>query len=444
MRAGRLRIAWTTNFDPLIADACARVFGGTGSLTTVTPDAPEIASQLVSDGRWPLEIKLHGDFRSRRLRNTTDELRHQDAQLRADLLDLCKLSGLVIVGYSGRDESIMDCLQNAVATGGFPSGLFWLHRGEAPPLARVETLLEQASDQGIECGLVPIDNFDECLRDLVRLIPELDTKVLDEFTSSRRRWSPAPRPAGRAGWPVVRLNALPIVEMPTFCRRVVCGVGGYAETRAAFEAAACDVPFARARAGVLCFGEDDDIRAALSSFGIEEFDLSSIEPRRLRYESAECGLLRDALARAVARTHRMNAYRQRNMTLLAPIDSADDAWSDLRRIVGELHGTVESSADLQWSEGVSLRLAWADHRPWLLFEPRTVFRGISDFNRAAAADFARERTVKRYNRQLNDLFAFWAEKLAGNGEEIVALGVHHGVDAAFRLSGETAFSKRAR
>jgi hypothetical protein len=35
MRGGRARLAWTTNFDPLIADGCAKVYGGTGQLTTV-------------------------------------------------------------------------------------------------------------------------------------------------------------------------------------------------------------------------------------------------------------------------------------------------------------------------------------------------------------------------------------------------------------------------
>jgi hypothetical protein len=51
--------------------------------------------------------------------------------------------------------------------------------------------------------------------------------------------------------------------------------------------------------------------------------------------------------------------------------------------------------------------------------------------------------VKRYNRQLNDLFAFWANTLAGDGSPLRALGIGDGVDAAFRVSAETAFSRRA-
>lgn len=46
MRAQLARLVWTTNFDPLVADACARVYGGTGALTTVVLDAPDLARNV--------------------------------------------------------------------------------------------------------------------------------------------------------------------------------------------------------------------------------------------------------------------------------------------------------------------------------------------------------------------------------------------------------------
>ncbi len=87
---------------------------------------------------------------------------------------------------------------------------------------------------------------------------------------------------------------------------------------------------------------------------------------------------------------------------------------------------------------------WADDHLWLLIDPCTVFDGITDNNKAAAADFARERTVRRYNPQLNDLIAFWATFLADDDGELRALGIGDGVDATFRLSSDTGFSRRAR
>ena len=74
MHANRTRLVWTTNFDAMVADACAKVYGTTGSLTNVALDAPELGEQAIREDRWPVEVKQHGDFHSRRLKNTAEEL----------------------------------------------------------------------------------------------------------------------------------------------------------------------------------------------------------------------------------------------------------------------------------------------------------------------------------------------------------------------------------
>jgi hypothetical protein len=127
---------------------------------------------------------------------------------------------------------------------------------------------------------------------------------------------------------------------------------------------------------------------------------------------------------------------------LAAADPATDVWANLRRLVGPLTGSVLGHPGLRWREGLSTRLDWADNRLWLLIDPCTVFDGIDDTNKAFASDFARERMVQRYNRQLNDLLAFWAGYLAQDGE-LRAFGTGDGIDAVFRLSPDTAFSWRA-
>ena len=444
MRAQITRLVWTTNFDPLVADACAKVYGGTGPLTSIALDAPDLAAQSIGEGRWPIEVKLHGDFRSRQLKNTSDELRHQDQRLRHLLVDSCRRFGLIVVGYSGRDASIMEALEEALKhDGAYPAGMFWLHRGEDPPLDRVEQLLTRAKQAGVDAALVRVQSFDEAMRDFVRLLKGIDTSVLDTYAAERRRWTSAPQPGGSRNWPVVRLNALPVVQIPTVCRRIVCQIGGHAESRQAVEQAGVDVLVARTRAGVLAFGSDADVRAAFGGFNISDFDLHAIDNKRLRYDSGERGLLRSGLTRAIARYHGLDAIRQRNTDLLAPLNPRESSWAPLIRLVGSINGTVRGFDDLHWREGIGTRLDWADDRLWLLIEPRTVFDGINDSNRAAAADFARERTVKRYNKQLNDLIVFWADLLSCGGKDLRALEVGGGVDAVFRLSSITGFSRRA-
>ena len=109
-----------------------------------------------------------------------------------------------------------------------------------------------------------------------------------------------------------------------------------------------------------------------------------------------------------------------------------------------LAGAVAGHPELTWREGLGVRLDWADERLWLLIDARTVFEGITNENKSAATDFSRERTVRRYNQQLNELISFWAGILAGDGRELRALGANSGVDAVFRLGPDTAFSRRIR
>ena len=441
MLHGKTRLVWTTNFDTLIADACAKVYGTTSTLTSIDLDSAQQVQQSLADERWPIEIKLHGDFRSRRLKNTDDELRQQDAHLRRALIDSCNRFGLVVCGYSGRDDSIMDALDEAMEDeGAFPTGFFWLHRGEDPPLPRVVRLLDHGIANNIEAVLVPVENFDETLRDLVRLTEDIDATTLDQFASQRRHWSPVPlQQTVHHGWPVVRLNALPVIKAPTQCRRLVCDIGGTAEVREAVQKSSVDVLAVRSQVGVLAFGSDADMRNVFNSYGITEFDLHAFDVKRQRYESTERGLLGEALGRAISRHCGLSIVGRRRFV---PTDPKDTIWSDLRESVGTLTGVVSGNPDLQWWEGITVRLDWANDRLWLLVEPCTVFEGITDTNKTAANDFARERTIKRYNHVLNDLIDFWARHLSQDEKEICALNTGHGVDAVFQISSVTCFSNR--
>ena len=239
----------------------------------------------------------------------------------------------------------------------------------------------------------------------------------------------------------MRINALHVAEYPHECRRVVCDIGGYSEVREAVTKAGRDVLFARVRSGVLLFGDDGDVRTTLNPYAISDFGLHPIEIKRLRYDSGERGLMREALARALARQAALDHIRHRSFDLLAPSDGASDRWSDLRDLVGNLSGHVEGHPELRWREGFGTRLGWADKRLWLLVEPRIVFDGLSGENRTAASGFARERTVQRYNRELHALVSFWVSVIARPGE-LRALGVATGVDARFRLGKNLAVSKR--
>jgi len=443
LRAAHSNIVWTTNFDHLLADACARIFETTAALNSASLDGSVLAGEFISKQQWPIEIKLHGDFRSRRLKNTSEELRHQDAQFRRQLVDACRRFGLIVAGYSGRDESVMDALEEALRQpGGFPNGLFWLHRGDGPPLDRVIRLLERARAGGVEAGIVRIENFDEAMLDLLRLLPDIDTAQLRAEGQERRRFSPAPAPLGKKSWPVLRMNAVSVTR-PVNCRKVVCEIGGGKDVREAVEAAGGKLVVARTRAGVLGFGSDDEFRRVFGPFGITEFGIATFEDHRLRYDSQERGLLRRALVTAVARNLAMDVRSRGTSDILAPQAPRDAAWQDLRDLLdGQISGTVPKNRDIAWREGVGVRLDWASDQLWLLLEPRIVFDGASEETKAITSDFARERTVRRYNPVLDKLIQYWSTRIAG--EDLRTLAIGDGLDAVFDIDRQSAFSWAAK
>ncbi len=255
-----MRIVWTTNFDTCVETSVFRTFDNAGSIVVADLSNPNLAIEGLSEERWPILVKLHGDFQSRRLKNTADELREQDSQLRKALTDCCERYGLVVIGYSGRDESVMRSLSDAAVEGGFPQGLFWIHRGPEPPLDSVQQLIDKAVAVGIDAAIVEADTFDEVLGDVLRQTPGLPKGLLSAAEQAAPRLTPAPLPSNGASWPVIRTNALFAVSgFPSVCRRVQSDVGGTKELRDAVEAAGAseELVVARTNAGVLAFGFDE-------------------------------------------------------------------------------------------------------------------------------------------------------------------------------------------
>src|SRR5436189_4493589 len=74
----------------------------------------------------PKIIKLHGDFLYDNIKNTLKELESLEQNMRDKFKQYAREFGLIVIGYSGRDRSIMDALEALLADeGNFPHGIFW-------------------------------------------------------------------------------------------------------------------------------------------------------------------------------------------------------------------------------------------------------------------------------------------------------------------------------
>lgn len=171
-KAGLTRTIWTTNFDGLIGRACS---AENLVCVEVGIDTVNRATRQHVQGELRV-VSLHGDYRYDDLKNTTAELRHQEEELCSELLHELEDYDLVVIGYSGRDDSLMAVLRQAYANL-TSSRLFWCGFGEDIP-EPVEALLTHANSLGRDAFYVSSEGFDDIVSRLA--LRQLDGELLTD------------------------------------------------------------------------------------------------------------------------------------------------------------------------------------------------------------------------------------------------------------------------
>lgn len=448
LRENCCRIIWTTNFDRTLEDAAARLFGTTNDLIVADLGEPSKAINAYKGNRYPIYGKLHGDYHSEKLKNTDEELQSQDEDMRHALVDTCKNYGIAIVGYSGRDKSVLEALRSALDNGrGFPGGLFWFKRSGSDPYDEVVALIKEARDLGIDAHFIDCETFDELLSDLVRFLPETSGKLnaISAFNPPRLG-NAAIRPPG-AVTPAIRTNALPVISHPVMCRLVDCDIGGWKEIERAVADAGVKIEAQRMKEGVIAFGRDCDIKAAFQTYGIKRFETRSIPDKNLTYESADLRLIRDALFNALNHNPRIEIIRRGRRVFAVPNESKvkPSDFNDRNiRPVDRISGIVGDTG-IRWVESCGLRIDYKLDRLWLLLEPR-IFREMTDEATESqieqSREFVRSRSASRYNPKQNAMLTGWSRLLLGNDnmKTLRTFSISDGIDATFEISKITGFS----
>lgn len=449
LRVGRSNVVWTTNFDRMLEDALHSLLESSGDFVVADLSHPSLGTEALRKNKYPLYVKLHGDFQSRELKNIADELQTQDATHRRNLVRSCQAWGLAVVGFSGRDASIMDTLEEAIDEGrGYPDGLYWFNKTGSPVFGRVTQLIESAQRAGVEAHLIESETFDELMGDLLiledqRSWPEI---VVRRLESHQPRLSNAPVPPPDGGWPVLRFNALRVEAWPATCRLVKCEIGGQKEVYAAVEENEAKVVAVRRSAGVLAFGSDSEIEKAFGDHTITHRDLYTIQDYQLRDSYREHDLLYQALAHALGRERPVHVRRRKSTKFVVadPSFQKDPTYRALKKAARTLGGQVPGTKT-KWSHAVKIRLDYKSGRLWLLLEPTLWFDSVGDEAEAdKAKEFRREKMAKLYNRQFVELIVGWAFLLCGGKgkSKVQTFGIADGVDASFTISPVTAYSHR--
>ena len=177
----RFNVIFTTNFDDLVNDALSE-FANYNPVVCAADSQVSTISAMTDRAKV---IKLHGDYLFEQLKNTEAELARLDPNMEAKLRQFASLCGLVVLGYSGLDRSIMDVLGALLAQeGNFPRGVWWgVRRAEAEISVDVAKL---AREHPGRFRLFLLDGFDEFMADLhAALKCALPAQILDPFAAHR-------------------------------------------------------------------------------------------------------------------------------------------------------------------------------------------------------------------------------------------------------------------
>lgn len=150
---------WTTNFDQLSEIAIQQV----DSLYPFNVCSSANKGSFSSlNSNYSCVYKLHGDYRYDRLQNTTEELKNLEVEIERQFHSKLLNKGLLVIGYSGSDESIMGFFEKHISEPEFLSkGLFWTTIKGKPVSDRVLKIIEELNCLGKNSAVIEIESFDE-------------------------------------------------------------------------------------------------------------------------------------------------------------------------------------------------------------------------------------------------------------------------------------------
>ena len=168
---------FTTNFDDLINEAFYQ-FSNTRPLLCAHDSAVSSISVIA---KRPKIIKLHGDYLFDDIKNTIKETESLEQNIKQKFIEFTKDNGLIVVGYSGQDRSILDVINYLLQQEDYlKNGLYWCFRAEDEISHEVRKILWKDK---VYC--VQIDGFDELFTEFCN-VANVKPSLIDNPSESKR------------------------------------------------------------------------------------------------------------------------------------------------------------------------------------------------------------------------------------------------------------------
>jgi tetratricopeptide (TPR) repeat protein/NAD-dependent SIR2 family protein deacetylase len=171
---------FTTNFDDMMNEA----FHQFSEVRPIVCAHDSSIKSVTFTSKRPKIIKLHGDYLFDDIKSTLRETETLEKNTRDKFIELSKEQGLIVVGYSGTDRSIMDVLDFLLKDDAYlKNGIYWCVRSEDRISEELYQLLWKDRVFWVE-----IDGFDEFFASLYDGLVDppslpVDTSLFNKHTA---------------------------------------------------------------------------------------------------------------------------------------------------------------------------------------------------------------------------------------------------------------------
>jgi len=311
----------------------------------------------------------------------------------------------------------------------------------------------------VTAEFIEVETFDALMLRLWRNIEskssDLDAKVRKAHLSEVN----IPLPSSGRQPPLLRLNALPILDMPTECLSLSFNKPvEWDEVRAVANSSEQSLILSKSDT-VWCWGKEDDARRGFAG-SVETAEARALpddirKPGNLHLK----GFIEEALGYALARERPLLVRARHGSVFLIVDQHADDVGGldPLFKIVGNTSGKVPGvftvpttekprSEQVDWAEALRISIDQKAGSLWLMVDPDIWI--WPPRARANARDFLDRRRSDRRNDKFNTLLDAWVQVLFDTDQrnsEITVTPFSEGSqieNPRFRIRNRTAFSRR--
>lgn len=396
--SGKIDHIWTTNFDDLIEQGINSL-GHSFQFKIISPDN----SHQVDDNfsKFPVVIKFHGDYRYDSLQNTEKETQKLDEKLREYFVDVStNIQGLIVIGYNGADQSILNSLEEAAKTEKpFPLGLIWAVRKGSKPSQRVVDLIKSVNDKNGLSGFIEIDSFDEFTYELYGATklnePTIENIAQSLFEKNKSFTTPQAQPNSE----MIKLNAFPIKKYPKTVYSFKTKLQHWEELRETIKETSIVAAFHRKL--TYAFGEAKEVEDVFYSSRLSDISLVDVEEDWLGPLSAFfLGMLYDLID-----------IKLKKDFGLKRISSSRRYYSESKTIKGpDIPGGCNAF------EAFEIQITRIGNDLFLLLLPTVELIGINNYD--DKKEVVGKLLAQRYNRQFNEKLNMWRMFLSKEQEEI--------------------------